>query len=184
MHLGTIFLLGIAVNLDNLFIGMSYGLAKKAISASSNLLIALISGLASYVICAGAQMLTRTFSSLATVIGSGLLIGLGIWTIISCLRKKSEKEDAAGPAAKSIGFMEILMLGFALALNALAASLGMGLSGFSALEVGVSVGICSYMAVGLGNYFGKKAVSIRAFGKLDMIGGLILIVIGVWELFL
>ena len=184
MHLGTILLLGVGVNLDNLCIGISFGLAKKDISAYANLLIALISGLASYAVCACAQALTKSLSCVATIIGSILLIGLGIWTIVSCFRKKTENEDAAGMAARSIGLMEACMLGFALALNALAASLGMGLSGVSALEVGLSIGVCSFITVGIGNYLGKKTMSIKAPGKLDLISGLFLIAIGVWELFI
>ena len=42
MHIGMIILLGIAVNLDNLCLGLAFGVAKKHIPWYHNLIIALV----------------------------------------------------------------------------------------------------------------------------------------------
>ncbi len=184
MHLETILLMGIAVNLDNFCIGMSYGLAKKSISLYSNLLIGFISGMEAYIACACMQMLPKSFSAAASIIGSVLLIGLGIWSITSCLCGKGKKDDTADFAAKPIGLIEMCILGFVLALNALTVSFGMGLTGVPALGLGISIAVFSFIAVGLGNYMGKKAIFLYCQRKLDIISGLLLIVIGIWEWFI
>lgn len=74
MHWVTILLIGLAANIDNLAISVSYGLRSTRIPFTSNLLIALISMICAYISIATGDLISNFISlKTANVIG-GLLI--------------------------------------------------------------------------------------------------------------
>ncbi len=183
LHIGTILLLGIATNLDNLCVGMSYGLAGKRIHWMYNLLIAAISGLIACFACLAAQLVTHSYAWVAQIAGAILLVALGAYTIIDALRKRNAS-NADEPAVRDIRFKEMLILGAALALNCIGAAFGAGLSNVPALWLGASIAAFSFVSVGLGNVLGKKAQRFCQGVWLEVVGGALLAAIGLWEFFL
>lgn len=174
-------MLALATNLDNLCIGLSYGMAKKKIPVISNLIIALVSGIFSCVACAVARWLGEFYSGLAMILGSVLLFALGIYTLYEALFKPV-CEEVQQP--KQLTIQETLTLGVALAINCLGASFGVGLSSVSAWGLGLSVALFSFVFVGLGGHLGGRAAQLCKGGWLNVFSGLMLIAIAVWELFI
>lgn len=180
MHIGTILLLGLATNLDNLCVGFSYGLAGKRITWPQNLLVSMISGLFAFFACIAAYVLSQVYKNIALIVGAALLIGIGLYTVIASLRKGNGDEEQK--AARAAGFLDVLLLGVVLGLNCLAASFGAGLSGVEPLWVAVSVFCFSTLSIALGNLYGARLKWLAGCRFLDIASGLMLILVGVWEI--
>lgn len=82
MYLISIFLLVIASNVDNLAIGVAYGVKKIKIGRLSNLLISLVTGIGTYIsISVGKTISNYLADSLSNLIGTFVLIAIGLWVI-------------------------------------------------------------------------------------------------------
>lgn len=189
MHVLLILFLGIAANLDNLGIGVAYGIQKTRIPFRSNVTIALISMIVTYAAMIAGESITAFISiESANLLGGVLLSGIGIWLLCqpriaqSTPYQNSEVADTDGDRVISI--REALPLGFVLAANCLAAGFGMGASGSSMLGTVSSVGFFSLLTIGMSHRVGLW-LSRTWIGKYPtQIAGGLLIVIGIVEMIL
>ncbi|MDL2289567.1 manganese efflux pump [Clostridia bacterium OttesenSCG-928-F22] len=170
----SIILLGVATNLDNLLIGLAYGMNQKRISLPANLFIGILSGLITFVMCYAASFCME-WGRIPNYIGAGLIATLGIYTLIP----RKEKQGKRYSEAKNITLEETCILGLALAVNCLAAAFGAGMTGLAAGPAGVIVGVFSMFAVGLGNYLGLFTATRINATYLNTASGIIMIVLGV-----
>lgn len=92
MHLITAFVLALAANVDNLAVGIAYGFKKIRIGLSTNLFIAFISALGTYLGTSVGEDISKHLNiSVANVIGSTVLVGIGIWVIRETLKREYKK---------------------------------------------------------------------------------------------
>ncbi|MPM08592.1 manganese efflux pump MntP [bioreactor metagenome] len=179
MHFGAIFFLAIAVNLDNLCLGISCGLIKKHIPWYHNLIVAFISGLFGALSCGAAHLIPEKFSLMSALLGSFILFGSGAWAIIRGIKKQSiVPPDCPRPITS---LREILLLSVALALNCIGVSFGMGMSDVPFILLGTSVAALSLICVSIGNYLGESAARLAKSNWIDILSGVLLIIVGVWE---
>ncbi len=209
MHLFSVLFFGLAANLDNFGIGVSFGVRKTRIPFLSNFSIATISG----IIALGAVFAGQTLSHFvdwANVGGALLLTGIGIWIM---LHKESSKVDLpqAVPVTKMYSFSlepyplllqviksptkadldangfisvkESIVLGASLSLNCIATGIGAGLTGLSPIPVACSVLLFSVITISSGYLTGWKTTSGRFERWSQTIAGLLLVVIGIYEIF-
>ncbi len=184
----TIVILGIAANLDNLVIGLAYSIKQTKIPFLSNLTIAAVSMAITYVsVIAGSTIVDYISPEMASLIGSLLLCGIGIWTMIphqsngDAPEKNPALIDSNGD--KIVSFREALTLGFILSANCLASGVGIGANGISAIWTVLSIGLFSILTIGASSNFGKS-LSRTWIGKYpSTIAGGLLIFIGVFEIF-
>lgn len=181
MHFGTIILIGIAVNFDNLFLGLSCGMAKRTILWYHNLIIALISGLFGGISCAASHLIPEKFSTISALLGSIILFSSGVWVIVKGIK---ESDAVTECPLRQTTLREICLLSVALALNCFAVSLGMGMSDAPCFYLGLSMAAFSFMMVGIGNYIGKNVSCVIKSNRLDILSGILLIAIAIWEWFL
>ncbi|GFZ99649.1 sporulation membrane protein YtaF [Paenibacillus marchantiophytorum] len=196
MHWFTIVAIGIAANLDNLGIGLSFGSRSTKVPLLSNLLIALLSMAATYLAMSAGIYVSHLLSpSVGNLIGGIIIILLGAWGLRASLKRfRHAARDAqlgeqfAGMAQRSdkdgnhvISWGESLSLGFALSINCLASGLGAGASGVSPILSAISVGVFSLLTVDLGIRMGSR-IAKSWFGRYaELLGCLLLIVIGCYE---
>lgn len=188
MHWITIIIIGIAANLDNLGIGLSYGVKQTKIPILSNVSIAIISMIVTYfAVWVGDTISAYVSVQIANVLGSLLLCAIGLWTLVS--QKFGHKEILQNPQLVDrdknnvISLSESILLGFILSINGLAAGIGIGANGISALWTVLSIGFFSIVTVGLGSHFGAL-ISKTFIGKYSTaISGWLLIIIGIFEIF-
>ena len=188
MHWITIILIGVAANLDNLGIGLAYGVKQTKITISSNVTIAIISMVVTFIgIKAGGTIIQFISVDGANLLGSLLLCVIGLWTLLS--DKFSNKgildnvEFFDKDKNQIISFRESISLGFILSLNALAGGIAIGANGISAIWTVISIGFFSVVTVGIGSHFGIL-LSKKFIGKYSTaISGWLLILIGVFEMF-
>lgn len=82
MHLISAFFMAFACNVDNLAVAIAFGLKRIKISLVSNLLIALVTGVSTYIsLSVGQHIRNYLPSNVSNLIGSGMIVAIGIWMI-------------------------------------------------------------------------------------------------------
>lgn len=201
----AVFLIGVASNLDNAGVGIAYGVRRISISWTSNLTIAAVSFVATLASGIFGQVTSKLLNPhLASLIGTLVLIAVGLWVLLQPFLNKvaAEKETrlnqslnpglvsilrnpetADSDLSKSISFSEALVLGAALAMNALAGGFDAGVIGIDIWMTSLSVGVLSYLLLGLAAFIGKKYVADRLGDWATMIAGILLIFVGLHQMF-
>ncbi|MFE1626964.1 sporulation membrane protein YtaF [Brevibacillus reuszeri] len=203
-------ILGFAISssIDNLGVGISYGIRKIRIGFWSNLLIAGICFVLSEIGIYFGQMLVYLLPGILPVLlGALILVVIGIRIILLAVPRKNKELGTAseGEAAGSsrsikgilqnpeiadfdksgeIGLKEAFFLGIALAANAVTNGLSAGLIGLSPHAISITAAIGSFLTVWVGVGIGEKVASVRigsfTFGQFGtMISGIILLAIAV-----
>lgn len=213
LHLGTIFFLALSCSLDNIGIGIAYGVRKLSIPFGTNLLIALLTTGGTLLVMLGGHLVTRLIHpQTAILIGGGIIIVAGAWVVIqeTVLRQPTKPPEElqlialAGVPEVSllkkifmildnpfiadqdfsghIDLREGFILGLALLLNNLPIGLVAGLLGLSPLLITSSVIILSILTIWVGISAGYY-LGYHWLGRLSgPLSGLILIVIGIYEI--
>ena len=83
-----------------------------------------------------------------------------------------------------ISTKESVLLGIALALNCLATGLGAGMTGLNAIAITVTTILFSFLTIFLGLIIGRKCVSCFSGDKATILAGILLIIIGLYEVFI
>jgi putative sporulation protein YtaF len=207
MHWLTILLIGVAANLDNLGISVSYGLKSTRIPFASNLVIAILSMICAYLSITAGELISHFINiKIANIIGGSLIIILGGKCIVETLFPKPSTEPCheqgldsidgdstytkviAHPELadinkdKVITLKEAILLGLALAINCLAMGLGAGITGISPLLATLSIGAFSLLSISFGTMLGNKITGNRIGKYSNIISGLLLIMIGIYEI--
>ncbi|MFD0696939.1 manganese efflux pump [Paenibacillus sp. GCM10027628] len=190
MHWWSIIGIGIASNLDNLGIGVAYGSRATRIPIGSNLMIAALSMICAYLSMTLGELVSSFIPPhIANDIGGVMIIAIGVWGMKSEIGTKGSRSLLANPSEADvdrnnvISIRESFALGMALALNCIASGFGAGISGISPWAAALSVGFFSIVTIGLGVKVGAR-IAKTWFGKFsNAIGGMLLIAIGVYELF-
>lgn len=189
----TILLIGVAANIDNLGISVSYGLNSKKIPLLKNLLIALISMICAFISISTGIFLSYYFSqSIANVAGGSLIIGLGLWFIFysfPVVKSNGNSQKSTWQLrlpkfdqARDITWKETVFLGFVLGVNCLTIGFGAGFTGVPPFSVSISIGIFSIISISFGVMLGKN-IGSTVFGRYStIISGLLLIIIGIYEI--
>lgn len=197
MHWLSIAVIGIAANLDNLGIGLSFGSRSIRVPVSSNLLIAIISAFSTYLAMTIGKYLSQLITpSLGNVIGGLVIIVLGIWGLRSIYLRSIHNDTGIlakmnGIAVTSdrdanhvISWGESISLAFGLSLNCIATCLGAGASGVSPTLTAISIGLFSLLSIGIGVRFGKQMAKSWLGKYAEVIGCMFLIMIGCYEIIL
>lgn len=123
---------------------------------------------------------------------------LGAWGLRSAVVSRRSSASSSGAADKTlamaaktdrdsnqiISWGESLSLGFALSLNCIATGLGAGASGVSPALTAISVGLFSLLSVDAGIRFGNRMAKSWLGSYADLLGCILLIAIGCYEVIL
>jgi putative sporulation protein YtaF len=199
MHWISILFIAFASNLDNLGIGISFGIRSTKIPILSNAMIAGITMAGTYLSMEMGLFISGYISdNAANLIGATLIIMIGMWTIMSSLRNKS-KEQVNPKGSSLIGMIrnpavadvdhnnvislsESFTLGTALALNNIATGIGAGATGVSPLWTTLIAGLFSLLFVGYGSQVGHLIARTRFRRYSNFTAGILLILIGIYEM--
>lgn len=198
-------------SIDNLGVGISYGIREIRIGLGANLLISFICFLMSIAGISFGIWLSKIIPGMfPLIIGAIFLVIIGIRIILLGLPRKKGKlavstenghqvtpnmkgilrnpEAADVDNSGEIGLGEAALLGVALSANALTNGLGAGLLGFSPLAISLTAAIGSFISVWAGVALGYKLAAIRIgsftlgeFGTI--ISGIIILLIAIATFF-
>lgn len=207
----SILAFSVATNLDNFGICVAYGVSGTRINASANLIIAGISALATGLSIGVGALLGSIFGETASrLVGIIAMLAIGGWLflkafadglilpgqreirevfklhikplgmVISILK---EPLTADQDQSKSIDLREALFLGAALAINCLASGVALGLVHLPVIATSVAVGAGSYLSAALGCRIGNLAHRRWNTNLLGMLGGLVLMILALFQIF-
>ncbi len=196
------FFIALANNVDNLGARIAYSMRGIKISILINLWITVITFVISFLAAFSGAMMTGSFGKqLSSVIAMVLLVALGCWMILEpyLKTKRSENpsrensknifgillkpENADGDNSKHIDFKEATLLGIALSINNIGGSLSAGMIGLSSFLVAFLSAGLSFLALWAGNYVAEFFIKRKITDKAAIVGGLILVAIGIEQLF-
>ncbi|MBM7645639.1 putative sporulation protein YtaF [Scopulibacillus daqui] len=199
MYWLTIVLLGVAANLDNLGIAISYGMKKVKIPYFSNLIISIVTIILAGISLITGEVITNFVSQdIANALGGGLLIIIGgftIWSIIhDGAKKNNEQLDSSfikilgNPDQgdldedRIISKIEAILIGIALSLNAMSVSFSSSLTSIHSYIFLFIIGLFSFISIEMGQRIGKQAYQTVIGPYSQLIAGLVLIGIGIYEM--
>lgn len=201
MNALTILLFAAAASLDNLAVGISFGIRRTHIPLLSNAIIAAITMTVTYVALVAGNTFTHLLPERwAQTAGGTFIVAIGLWSIISNVHKKMTALTVSHvPASLSsvlhnpatadrdanavISWKESFLLGTALALNNVAMGIGAGAAGLSPLWTTLAAGAFSLLALGGGASLGNKVVKTLFGSYSNLVAGVLLIAIGVYQIY-
>lgn len=200
MQLLSVFLLSLSANIDSFTVGLAYGMKNIQIDHKSNILIATITSMGTF-ISMGIGLFTKRLvpAKALSVIGCIILIVLGISMILNSLKSKkdvSEKDENSyteilirpqvADVDKSgyIDMKEATTLGFALSLNNFGLGVGASATGINIHLTTICTFILSVLCIIIGVRIGKKCISKTLRKYADLISGIMILALGLYELLL
>ncbi|GLC87710.1 manganese efflux pump MntP [Lysinibacillus piscis] len=189
MYWLTILFVGLAANLDNLGVSLAYGMKRIKIPIGLNIVIASIAMVVTYLaICIGSVMQGFMSNTVANIIGSGLLVIIGIWTLATNHFSKKCKIDGEKWGYRSddirISLKEAIWLGLILSANGAGSGIAIGVNAIPAIWAVTFIGIFSFLTVGMGSHCGTLLAKSFIGRHSTSLAGWLLIVIGILELFI
>jgi putative Mn2+ efflux pump MntP len=189
-HVLSAVLLATCSNIDNLGVGVAYGVGGRTIRLPANLLIALVSGGGTLVSLAAGEWVNDFMSEeVANVLGSGIMMLIGIITLVRAIRGADDRPLDGGPAssavgsAPNVGAREATALAVSLTLNNLGLGLGAGISHVSLpLATGLTMVVSVAAMVG-GHLVGRRASLTISKRWLGVASGVLMIAVGTYEYF-
>lgn len=177
--------LSLSTNLDNLAVGMSYGLRNWIVPTSANFAIAILSGLSTWIsIHLGDQIRQYLPDSLAGYIGSLILIIIGLVSIGQTLASDSNETEelTSQNSINRLNLKTAILLGFALTITNLGTGVGAGIAKFDVILTSFFSFCSSLLTIGGGYWFGKQFTHKPLGIELGLIAGLLLIILGGFNL--
>lgn len=207
MSLLSILLFVISSSSDNLIVGLSYGAKRVKINAISNFMISFISGFGTFLAMLFGKMFIKIISlKCSDRIGSGILICFGIYLLFHWLKnikcnRKTEEYDCVpeynrydstlrNPEiidtnhSKTIEIKEAVILGLVLCLNNICLGIGAGITGVNIYITSIASFVFSLLFLPAGYYLGRNIFSERLSGYSEIISICLIIILGIYELFI
>lgn len=179
MTLTMCLLIGIAVNLDNFLIGVSLGLKHRKLKLSSNFLIAAITALSTFAATKISDILSENLLFFSSLAGAVFLIVFGFFCLI-----RPEDDERVCEKYQLMTLKQTLLLGLVLSINCIPPAFFAGMLNIPPLLMGLSTGLFSFMSMFISNRFGNFFNQKPWVKKLTPFSYILLIIIGVAELFL
>lgn len=192
MNILSSFLFAISANTDNFVVGLSYGIKKIKINLVSNILISLITLTGTVLSMSFSKMIVILIpTNLSNIIGSTMLILIGAWTIIKPLFKNihsdsilENPEKADKDKSSNIDAKESVTLALALTLNNIGLGIGASITGLNILITSIFTFVFSLLMIIAGYFLGSYYLSKKFTKKATLISGLIIISLGIFEIFI
>lgn len=184
MPLLTILGISVGLSMDAFTVAISYGCSPNKIKFKHKLLISFSFGLFQALMPVIGWKTGRIFADMITAydhwIAFALLSYIGIRMIFEGF--KNSHENSCSTEIQMMDFKRLFILSLATSIDALAVGISLSLIGydilFPAVIIGITTFILSYVGVALGStlqgLFGKK---------VEILGGIILIIIGLKIIF-
>ncbi|MEI4712074.1 manganese efflux pump [Bacillus cereus] len=184
----SIFLIGIASNLDNAGVGIAYGIRKIRISWFNNFIIAFfgnwialfISEFTANLIGAIVLGIIGVFILCQPFLGQRNTVGFKDGNVLMGILRNPEKADFDG--SKTISFSEAIVLGIALSINNIAGGFDAGVTNLNLWLTATISGVFSFICISGFAYVGKRFLAEYLGKWATVIAGVLLILIGIDQL--
>ena len=187
-------LFGISASLDALLVGTALGLRKVPLPAGHNLLISTVTLIGTVISIGLGNLLLPLFpTGIGTRIGSSVLILFGLYYLGKWLLSKWRchfshtdslcQEEEKFAERRELSLSQTLALGCALSMNNIGIGFSASITGLPFLPASVSTFFCSFGFLALGSRLGRSAFLQQAGEYTDPVSGLLLIMLGLCQLY-
>ena len=183
----TVFLIAVALAMDAFSIALSKGLAAKRQSVADALKLGITFGAFQFVMPLIGFFLAGTFASFIEIyskyISFALLVFIGGKMLFDAIREM--RKGGCDVPDSAVDFKSLIILGIATSIDALAVGVTFAFDGttvLSALYYCMIIGIVALVLSFVGYFIGNKLGGIIG-DKGEIIGGVVLIVLGIKMLF-
>jgi putative sporulation protein YtaF len=108
LHLFSVVLISISSNIDSFAVAVAYGIKKIRITIQANLLIAVVSSLGTFLSMSLGEMISGYLpKSIANILGSGVLIAIGIIGLWQTLEHERERHKRAKYARQNFNRTDV-----------------------------------------------------------------------------
>ena len=195
MHLISVILFSISANIDAFFLGAAYGTKGCRYHIVDNITISFLTSIGTLLSMFLGEWLVSILSiSTANTFGCLIIIFLGIWMMMDYFFKKnvpddlSEKEKKALATGRtkrhSMPIASLIALSMALTLNNLGLGFGAGITGLNPYLTSAFTFFFSLFFLTTGMAAGKRFLSDIFGNYAALISGLLLLILGIYELFI
>lgn len=192
MNIISLLLFAISANTDNFVVALSYGIKEIKIGFLSNFFISLISLIGTILSMTLSKVIVNIIPvNISKLIGSLILILIGLWTIVKPLLKDyssnsilENPEKIDKDSSFSIDPKESITLAFALTINNIGLGIGGSIAGLNILITSFLTFIFSFLMILIGYFIGSKYFSKVLGNRATFISGLLMIGLGLSEAFL
>lgn len=193
-------LFSLSSNLDNLVIGIAYGVKNIKIGIAANFIIAVVTSIGTFLSMSIGKYISKLLPSyVANSLGAIIIIILGIYFIIQSIIKLINNTNPKELSLKDINDMlqyaeisdldksgdinikEALFVAFGLTFNNLGTGIAASMTGVNITFTVISTFILSIITLKIGEIFGNHVFG-RLLGKYaPLISGILLIILGIVE---
>jgi putative sporulation protein YtaF len=193
----TVAAIAIASNLDNAGVGIAYGVRRIRISWLANLVISAVSGLMTLLAGGIGHILTHYIPMrLAGWLGGGMIILVGLWVLLEPIRSRRVQSgghtvvtrilrdplQADLDQSQTISCKEAVILGVALAINAVAGGLDAGIAHIGVMMTAVAVAVVGFILLALSTYLGRRLAARYVGNNATYLAGILLVAIGIHQI--
>ncbi len=181
-------LLSLSTNIDNLAVGMAYGMRHLTIGILANLTIALLSGISTFVSMSAGDWIGQLLpENLVQLCGSGVLIAIGVLAIGEIVQspedRQAEQLHHNGSDRDRLSWQKALILGLALTLTNFGTGVGAGIAQLDIHLTSICSFLSSLLTIGGGAWLGRILTSQLSKHWLQLLSGILLIGLGTYEYF-
>ncbi len=176
-------ILSLSTNIDNLAVGTAYGIKKLNVGLVGNLIIAFLSGISTFASMSLGDVINHFFApNLAHKLGSGILILIGLVTIGKIVKQQLNQETLSDDVAnKNMTWQEATILGLALTITNLGTGIGAGIAQLNLVLTSCLSFVSSLLMIGGGAFLGKAFATYYSGHRLELISGILLVFLGIYE---
>ena len=188
MNTVSMVLLCVASNIDNLSAAVTLGLRSITVPLPQNAVIAAVTVLGTYVSMGAGTLLADHVAQAADVIGAVAIMAIGAWTILQSWPASTSVAVTEAPGTtivrvrSHLSLRASVALAAALAINNVATGVGAGATGLSPLWTALLSGAVSLVFVACGDRLASGLAGVLSPRRSALLAGLLLIVLGVYEL--
>jgi putative Mn2+ efflux pump MntP len=181
MQLLYLFIIAILNSVDNLGVGVAYGVAGVKVKLYKNILIAFLAFIVSFIASLSGQFISNYLSdSECSIISMLLLVLMGLNMVYTSFSKKKNTDF---DTVKELGYKEAFSIGIALALDDISSSVSSALLGYSAFMISIPYFIISLIIFFSGNYALRFTSKLNLGNKPTILAGVLMIIIGLSQFF-
>ncbi len=183
LHFLSALLFAASASADSLVAGLSYGIRGVRIPCQANLALALV-GTAGTAL---SMLLGRTAclflpAGLAGVLGGLMIFLMGAFSLLRRRTPASAPEPEAGSPPR-LNRQRTLLLGLALTLNNAGLGIGASITGLPLFPTVFCTFLASLCFLALGNRVGCSRLSGLMGQAAEPLADLVMLVLGIWEMF-
>lgn len=186
----TIFLLALTLSVDDFSVGVAYGLFKTRLPFKSLLIMILGSATSTYgIMLIGKFIFTSMPDYITDWLSAIILVGIGCKMIYNGWKEEHDcsklvKEPSVSSSnSKLVNFWETYLVGLGLGVDDFAQALGLAVAGFPIVITVCLLEVAEVIALLSGNLLALKGFSKKINGKLNIIPGVVLLAVALYQVF-